>query len=251
MTKAQILKRMSCIGTLVLLFGAASAHAQSTTQGGSATPAGPAASAGASASSKAESSIAKADRKMMNDMAQANLAEIQAGKLAADKAQDQDVKQFAQKMVEEHTQAQKELEQLAQTKGVTLPASPDSKHQAMMKNLSALSGEKFDREYMSRGGVADHKATRDLLKRVEDRAKDADLKALAGKALAAVEEHLHVAQDLHSEHATKSAATKAEQSGATASGASGIAGSGASGAAETNKGSGPPSSGSSATKGSK
>jgi putative membrane protein len=77
---------------------------------------------------------------------------------------------------------------------VTLPAKPDSKHQAMAKKMSKLSDQQFDKQYMANAGVADHRATVALLKRIHTRATDPDLKALADKLLPTVEQHLSMAQ---------------------------------------------------------
>jgi putative membrane protein len=96
----------------------------------------------------------------------ANLAEIELGRLAAQKAQNPEVKQFAQMMVDGHTKALDELKQLAQRSGgAELPATLDEKHQDLKQKLSGLSGEEFDREYME-AMIDEHQDVEDML---EDR----------------------------------------------------------------------------------
>ncbi|MEC5159186.1 MULTISPECIES: DUF4142 domain-containing protein [unclassified Janthinobacterium] len=197
MTKARIGQRLFAVAVGVMLFGAAAAR----------TPA-------------AAAPIGKGDQALLIQMAQANRAEIDAAKLAQGKTQNQEVKNFAQKMIDDHTAALQEVQQLAQAKGVGLPAEADGKHKKMEQKMSALSGDAFDRRYMAQAGVADHQKTHALLRRVQTRAKDADVKALAAKLQPTVEEHLNSVRQVN--------AALGKGAG-TASGSSGTAGSQGSG----------------------
>jgi putative membrane protein len=203
MQQRKQLNRMLGIAALAMLFGGSSVHAQSTgttSATGSGTTAaqsssGTSANSSAGASKGSNGSVSKGDQRMMKNLAEANFAEIDTGKLALQKSQSDQVKTFAQKMIDDHTQAQKELEQLAQQKGVTLPTETDMKHKAAAKALSALEGEKFDKMYMNQVGVMDHKNTHRLLTKAQKDAKDPDLKALAAKLTPTVDGHLSMAQD--------------------------------------------------------
>jgi putative membrane protein len=144
----------------------------------------------------AASALNKADQAIIKKMAQANINEVEAGKLAVSKAQAADVKAFAQQMVDDHTKALGDVTTLAQAKGVTLPTAPDAKHKAMAAKLSKLDGAAFDKAYMAQAGVSDHTMVHKALKADESRAKDADVKALAGKMLPTVEQHLHSATEM-------------------------------------------------------
>lgn len=144
----------------------------------------------------AASALSKGDQNIVADMARANMAEIEAGKLALSNSQNAQVKTFAQQMIDDHTKALADVTQLAQSKGVTLPTEPDSKHKAMAAKLSKLNGDAFDKAYMAQAGVGDHKAVHAALKKFESKAKDPDVKALAAKMLPTVEQHLHNAADL-------------------------------------------------------
>lgn len=134
----------------------------------------------------------------MREMALANMAEIETANLALKQSNNDQVKTFAQKMIDDHTQAHKELEQIAQAKGVTLPTEPDREHKAEMKKLSALEGEKFDKRYMSKDGIKEHRETHRMVSRAQTRATDPDLKALAAKMEPIVADHLKMAQDMRS-----------------------------------------------------
>lgn len=115
------------------------------------------------------------------------------GQLAKDHAQNQAVKDFGQRMVDDHTKAGDELKGIAQQKGMTLPTSLDAKDQATFDRLSQLNGAEFDRAYMA-DMVRDHKTDIADFKREADRGTDADLKAFASKTLPTLQEHLSMAE---------------------------------------------------------
>lgn len=187
------------------------AHAQSGAAGQTAGQSGQMTGSRASGAT-----LSRADQNLIKDMAQANLTEIQAGKLAQQKTRNEQVRKFAQKMIDDHTKALQEVQQLAQSKGVDLPTEPDWQHRKMAERLGALSGDAFDRRYMSQAGVDDHKQTHKLLERVQSRARDADIKALASKMMPTVEQHLNEGQQLN--------AARGRSTGETSSGASGTGG---------------------------
>ena len=148
-----------------------------------------------STSSQSSGKASNADAKRMKQLAQDNLAEIEAGKLAADKAQDPQVKQFAQRMVDDHTKLLDDLKKVADAKNVDLPTTPDAKHQKLMKKLQSASGEKFDREYM-KAMVKDHREALKLVQRTAKSAKDPDLKTSAQQAAPEIQDHLKMAQNI-------------------------------------------------------
>jgi putative membrane protein len=140
--------------------------------------------------------LQRADRGMLRDIAQANLAEVATGKLALKKSQNAEVKKFAQTMVDDHSSALQDVGHLARAKSLKLPDEPDLKHKAAMKTMQAFDGDRFDKLYISQAGVGDHRKTRELLQKTQAQAKDADLKDLAGKMLPVVERHLAHAEQL-------------------------------------------------------
>jgi predicted outer membrane protein len=157
-----------------------------------------AAATGGAAAGASGGSMSKSDQKMLADMAQANIAEIEGGKLAQSKSQNDQIKSFAQQMIDDHTKALTDVQQVAQQKGVTLPSEPDAKHKAMAAKLEKMSGSAFDKAYMAQAGVADHKKVHSMLMQDQKRAKDPDVKALAEKMTPVVEQHLKAAQQLAS-----------------------------------------------------
>ena len=159
--------------------------------------------AGAQANGNVNNAVAsgtlnKTDQRLLGDLAQANLDEVAAAQVAQQKSQNDQVKNFAQQMIADHGQALKDVQALAQSKGVTLPTAPDSKQQAMDQQLNALSGAAFDRAYLKRAGVAAHKQAHAMLARAQTRATDPDLKALIAKMQPTVDQHLATVQQLAS-----------------------------------------------------
>lgn len=147
--------------------------------------------------------LAAADAAMLRDIAQANMAEVETGKMALEKSASPDIKKFAQMMVDDHSKGLADVKALASAKGTELPDGPDMKHKAVALEFKALSGGMFDSRYVKQAGVGDHEATEKLLKKTQAEAKDADLKALAGKMLPVVQTHLKHARGLEADTAKK------------------------------------------------
>ncbi|MCA1818087.1 MAG: DUF4142 domain-containing protein [Acidobacteria bacterium] len=142
------------------------------------------------------SGATSADAKFMTTAAAGGLAEVAAARVALERASSDQVKQYAQKMIDDHTANNAELQQLAASKGVALPNAPDPKHQAELDKLSKLSGAQFDAEYVRNSGVKDHAAMEKLMTKESGGGRDADAKAFAAKTLPAVQQHLQMARDL-------------------------------------------------------
>ena len=144
-------------------------------------------------------SVSSSDRKFAMTAAAGGMAEVEMARLALTKASSEAVKQYAQKMLDDHTAANNELMGIASAKGITLPTAPDAKHRAMMARMEKLSGEAFDREYVMMAGHKDHQKMEKLFRDESTRGRDADLKAFAAKTLPVVQEHLRMARDLHTQ----------------------------------------------------
>lgn len=200
MSKARIWKRAAGVSAIALLFGASVASAQSTQTPSTGTQSGQGTQSAQGATAQStNTTVSRTDKKLMVEMAQANLAEIEAARIAQSKTQNDQVRNFAQQMIDDHTRALQDLQQLAQAKGVTLPTETDRKHKKMGQKMSAMaSGQSFDRSYMAQSGVSDHKKTHSLLQRVQSRAADPDLKALAARLQPVVDQHLSTVQQLQS-----------------------------------------------------
>ncbi len=135
------------------------------------------------------------DHDFIMDAAMGGLMEVELGRVAAQKGTSDAVKQFGQRMVDDHSKANEELMTLASSKGITLPTTLDDKHQKQLTKMSAMSGAEFDRAY-SKNMLSDHKKDVSEFEKESTRATDPDLKAFAAKTLPTLQQHLQLAQAL-------------------------------------------------------
>ena len=134
------------------------------------------------------------DNLWISKVAQGGLAEVELGKLAQERGTSDAVKQFGQRMVDDHSKANSELSQLAQSKGVTVPSGLDAKAQATKDKLSKLSGAAFDRAYIA-DMVKDHRTDIAEFQKEANSGHDAETKAFAAKTLPTLQEHLRMAEE--------------------------------------------------------
>ena len=137
--------------------------------------------------------LSSTDRDFMTKAAAGGMAEVQLGELAQKNAASDAVKQFGQRMVQDHGKAGEELKQLASAKGVQLPTALDRKHTQDMARLQKLSGADFDREYMKHM-VDDHKKDVGEFQKQAKSGRDEQIKSYASKTLPTLQEHLKQAQ---------------------------------------------------------
>jgi len=133
------------------------------------------------------------DQTFVHKATAGGLAEVNHGTIAAKQASAPAVKEFAEKMVQDHEKANKELLSLANKKELKSARSMDAKHEKMSAKLLKLSGAEFDREYMA-GQVKDHEETIALFENEAKNGKDEELSAWAKKTLPDLRHHLKMAK---------------------------------------------------------
>jgi putative membrane protein len=148
-------------------------------------------------SAKSKLGLSAADAKFVKEAADGGMAEVELGKLAADKGSSGAVKQFGQRMVDDHGKANEQLKQLALQKNVDLPQETSAKHKAIMLRLEKLSGSDFDKAYVAEM-LKDHKEDVAAFQRESRSAKDPDIKSFAAQTLPTLQEHLKQVQGLSS-----------------------------------------------------
>jgi putative membrane protein len=155
----------------------------------------PSMSKSASSQGQTSSKVDVEDTHFMRKAAEGNTAEVELGKLAEEKASNQQVKQFGEQMVNDHSKANEELQKIAESKGVNLPSAPSEKDKADETRLSKLSGERFDRAYMAEMRK-DH--TKDVSEfRMESKsAHDPEVKQFAAQTLPTIAGHLKEADSM-------------------------------------------------------
>ena len=143
------------------------------------------------------SKVSATDTRFIKEAAMGGLEEVQLGQLAVQKASNGDVKNFGQHMVDDHSKANTQLQQIASQKGVTVASKLSSSKQKDVDKLSKLNGAAFDRTYMSMM-VKDHEKDVAEFKKASNNAKDADVKSFASTTLPTLQDHLKMAKDINS-----------------------------------------------------
>src|SRR5579859_1241823 len=150
---------------------------------------------GTAMSSKESAGMTMADKTLVKKAAEGGLAEVELGKLATEKASNDQVKKFGQRMVDDHSKANDQLKDVAAQKHIDLPTEPSAKDKATKARLEKLSGEQFDRAYMS-DMVKDHKKDVAEFARESQSSKDSAVKNFARETLPTLREHLKEAEKL-------------------------------------------------------
>jgi putative membrane protein len=136
------------------------------------------------------------DRSFLEQAAVGGKAEVELGQLAQSKAQNDQVKQFAQRMVTDHSQANSELMSLGDKMSLSLPTSLDDQTQKEKDRLSKLTGAKFDKEYMKLM-VQDHEKDVSDFQKESTSAVNSDVKGFASKTLPTLQQHLDLAKSIN------------------------------------------------------
>jgi putative membrane protein len=150
---------------------------------------------GASPSSGSSSSSG-ADEFLMQ-AAQDSLGEIELCELALEKSESDDIKQFAQQMIDEHGKLGQDIEQLCQRKKVAVPSDAGKEHEASIQKMSKLSGSAFDKKFIEQN-VQDHEKDIKVFNHYAEQGDDADIKSLAKNAVKMLSSHLDMAKQLAS-----------------------------------------------------
>jgi putative membrane protein len=196
LTKLNSVLAAALCGGMLSLPALAQQDTQSSQSGQSAQQSGQSGGSQQSAQGGGQShgKLSSADHKFLLEAAQGGMAEVEASRLAMERASSQDVKQFAQQLMKDHTDANEKLMQIAQDKGVQLPKQLQGHHKQMMDRLSKLQGQEFDRAYMREMGLKDHKKDIQQFEKQARQGKDPELKTFAEETLPVLQKHLSMAQ---------------------------------------------------------
>ena len=121
--------------------------------------------------------------------ADGSLTELTLSQLGAQRATDPELKQFSERMIQEHTRINNELMQLAAQKGMRVPEAVDVRSQFCAQSLAGLSGEQFDCCY-AKAQLVVHMEAVAAFEAEAERGLDPNLKALAAKTLPKIKSHL-------------------------------------------------------------
>jgi putative membrane protein len=139
-----------------------------------------------------------ADQLFIRELSLGGMAEVQFGKLAAQKAQNPRVKEFARRMADDHGRGNEQLAPLARAADVPLRKDFDLDHRVMRDELDRLTGTAFETAYI-RGQVREHQKTAQLLEWEIGSGQDTRIRTYAMQNLPIVMDHLAHAQALQAE----------------------------------------------------
>jgi putative membrane protein len=142
-----------------------------------------------------DSPLNHTDKSFLQDSYKDGVTEIQSGEMAARKTGNPDVKAFAEKLVQDHRQANNELKAMADSKKVAVQGGESLQDTSKGKSLDAKVGGDFDKAFIDEQ-IKDHKKDIDAFQKEANDAKDTDVKNLANKLLPTLKEHLSMAESI-------------------------------------------------------
>jgi putative membrane protein len=141
--------------------------------------------------------VSAADQDFMNKAAEANLTEIDIARVALQKSDNSDVRDYANMIQSDHTAALEDVTDLMKEKGLPAPKTLAADTRRDVDRMSGLSGAEFDREFVNMM-VADHQKTLELFRDALANAQDPSVKKYAEDLTPKLEMHLDKAQRLQS-----------------------------------------------------
>ncbi|MEG3897478.1 MULTISPECIES: DUF4142 domain-containing protein [unclassified Microcoleus] len=140
-------------------------------------------------------SLSSRDKNFVMQAAQTGMLEVQLGRLAVQRGSSASVKQYGQQMVDEHTQKNQELMQLAMQKGQEVPTEMSSQNKALSDRLSRLSGTSFDAAY-KQAMIDSHNQAIALFQAQSQQGQEPELKAWAAQTLPNLQAHLQMVNQM-------------------------------------------------------
>jgi putative membrane protein len=135
------------------------------------------------------------DQQFVDFAAQTDMMEAHLGQMAQDQAARQEVKDYAQMLITDHTSDYHQLQAMAAGANVTVPNALDPEHQKMAAPFEKLKGAAFDSRYIHEM-IMGHTKAIEIYKREAADAQSPDVKSYASTALRVLQKHLDGAKDL-------------------------------------------------------
>jgi putative membrane protein len=139
--------------------------------------------------------LSAADQSFITTAAEANLAEIETAKMVEGKSTDPSVKDFANRLVTDHTQASQTLATLAEMTGTKLPAEPSVAERGQKDELQKLSGAKLDESYLN-DELRGHKQVISRFEQEIEHGRDKSVKNYAEQTLPTLQDHIRIGEDI-------------------------------------------------------
>jgi putative membrane protein len=137
----------------------------------------------------------KADSKFIREVTADNMLEVTLAQLAERKAENSEVRQFAQRMVADHNKLQNDWVSMASSNGLNFKTGFGKNHRKKLNQLQKLSGKEFDRTYMTLM-IQDHKDYVDYFRKEGRAANSAPVRNLVSAGLPMLEQHWSMAKQV-------------------------------------------------------
>jgi putative membrane protein len=145
------------------------------------------------------SASAMQDKEFVRKALEGGMAEVQLGQLASEKASSDDVKQFGQKMVTDHTKLGDQMKLVAAQLGVKAPDGPSKKDKELYTKLQGLSGKQFDDAYIV-AMVKDHKKDSEEFKTEAQQSQNPAVQQAAQQGGQVIDQHLQMIDQIAESH---------------------------------------------------
>jgi putative membrane protein len=136
----------------------------------------------------------QADKAFARDAAMGGIEEVELGKIAVRNGHSDQVKQFGQRMIDDHRKANDQLKSIAEKDNIALPSALDAQKQAKVDRFKRMTGVAFDRAYM-RDMLKDHEMDVAAFRKEADSGMNPNLKDFAGSTLPTLQDHLRQAKE--------------------------------------------------------
>jgi putative membrane protein len=153
-----------------------------------------------------------APQAFIDQAASAGMLEVKTSQLALTKGVDQQVRNFAQQMIDDHQKANQELQRLAARKGWNVRPDLAADDQKQFDKLQGYTGDEFGKQY-AKLQISAHDDAVALFDRGSRDLTDSDLRQFARKYLPTLQHHQQMARDLKGEE--KGAKTEGGQQSGT------------------------------------
>ena len=132
------------------------------------------------------------------DAIRGNVAEVKLGQLAAERAQSQQVREYGDRLKNDHTKSLEKASSLASEIGVPASSELTAQQQKQFESLQKLSGDEFDTTFLSQM-VRDHQTDIAKFSAQAQSGSDPEVMAFAKETLPTLQAHLQQAQSIQSE----------------------------------------------------
>jgi putative membrane protein len=141
------------------------------------------------------SSSGMSDQQFVDFAAQTDMTEAHLGQVAQDQAAGQNIKEYGQMLVTDHTTDYNQLTAAAGKANLTVPKGLDAAHDKMIALIAKMKGTAFDTHYVHEMVIGHEKAIAQYKEEAQN-GQNAEIKAYANQALPVLEKHLEAAKNL-------------------------------------------------------